>query len=73
MKQLKRIAAALTGCALALTLTACSGGEEPVIERPADLSEKAIYADYLGIAAELPDSCWWASCLLICPGYWCLV
>ena len=56
MKQLKRIAAALTGCALVLTLTTCSGGEEPVIERPADLSEKAIYADYLGIAAELPDA-----------------
>lgn len=53
----KKAAAILTGCALALSLAACNSvSEEPIVEKPEDISDRAIVVDYLGMAVELPDA-----------------
>ena len=57
MSILKKTFAVLTSCAMMLSLAACSAEpKESLVEKPEDLSDRAIVVDYLGLAAELPDA-----------------
>ena len=57
MSILKKTFAVLTSCAIMLSLAACSAEpKESLVEKPEDLSDRAIVVDYLGLAAELPDA-----------------
>lgn len=58
MNILKKAAAVLLGCTLAVSLAACNSQtpSSTVVEKPDDISDKAIVVDYMGMAVELPDA-----------------
>lgn len=57
MTILKKAFAVLTSCALMLSLAACnSEPQETIVEKPEDISDRAIVVDYMGMAVELPDA-----------------